>query len=152
MDNNNQEWYLDTEKENTLKIFIQKSADALDKIAQERANQAFNQGCWVGLLPVFILVISVFFLTKGNWIATFITGAFLAIALLGFANLAAHTALNNTTQRVYNEDILPSIKKTIDELGINQKQFDQFADKTLPQDSLLRRFVAPQNELAKTDD
>ena len=94
---------------------------------------------------VFIILFS-FLISKGSWIAAVITALLMGIALLGFASLAANIARSNTLDRLYRQDILPEIDRTLEDLGVSQLDFNHFASRAQPGKTLLGNYLLIPND------
>ena len=141
-----------------LAAFIEESNKRLEDETMENANRAFNLGCMIGLVPAGLVVLLSFFLTKGSWIPVGITAVLMFIALMLFTNLAAYTARNRTMERVYEEQIAPTIGPKLSEFKIEEEEFSQIADDILPAGAMLRNFlliepteIDPDDEIDVTD-
>lgn len=125
-----------------LAAFIDETNQRLEDETMENANRAFNLGCMVGLLPAGLVVLLSYFLTKGSWIPVGITAVLMFIALMLFTNLAAYTARNRTMERVYEEQIAPTIEVKLSEYQVNEDEFSQIADEVLPAGAMMRNYLS----------
>lgn len=115
-----------------IETFIKNANETLDEKSMLNANRAFNSGCILSLLPAIFIVILAYFISNGGWIPAAMTATLLMIAVLLFANFTAYTARNRTIDRVFKDEINPSIQKVIKENGISQEEFNQLASGNLP--------------------
>ena len=67
------------------------------------------------------------------------------IALMLLANLAAYTARNKTMDRLYEEEISPQIDSRINEMQIDQNEFNREAAEVLPEGASLLKYL-PMDE------
>ena len=120
--------------------------ERLEAASHSSMSRAFNLGCSTGLIPAAVAVIAVFYLFKGSVIGTVLTALVLALGIVAFANLSAYLARARTIQRVYKEIIYPEIETILGHAALTRQEFDHLADRTLPQQALLRMFLKPVNE------
>jgi len=125
----------------TLDKFILEVNDELEKAGTASANQAFNVGCSVGLLPVIVIVLLAFFISGNSWIATAITAGLMLLAWIGFANLVAQISKSKSITRTYKDYLAERITRELRELNISQSQFNQTALEILPKGAALRSFL-----------
>ena len=133
---------LTPEQQARLDSLANMAHEKLESAAQSSANQAFNLGCSVGLLPAALIVGLSFLITRGSWIAALITALLMGIALLGLASLAANIARSNSIDRAYRQEVLPQIEANLHELDINRTDFDCWADQNLPAGASLRKYLS----------
>jgi len=115
--------------------------EGFETIVTDRTNRAFNYGCSLGLLPLGLIVISTFFMTRGNWIAAALIAILLSIALFGIASLIASFAKYNSIQRAYQSEILSKINLLLKEYNIVQEEFYEIVNKELPKGSVLNKYL-----------
>lgn len=135
-----------------LAAFIEESNKRLEDETMENANRAFNLGCMIGLVPAGLVVLLSFYLTKGSWIPVGITAVLMFIALMLFTNFAAYTARNRTMERVYEEQIAPTIEPKLSEFKIEEEEFSQIADDVLPAGAMLRNYLSIEPTEIDPDD
>lgn len=124
---------------------------------QVGTNYAFNLGCYIGLLPVGILTIGVFLVSKGSWAAAGITLLITILVVIALANTAAFIAGRNALQRTFIERLSQDIEGKLAEIlpdlgmGTSRAMFWQIASETLPAGSPLLQFAPPgETELQTT--
>lgn len=129
------------EERQSLERLALEANQKLEEAGQNGASQAFNLGCTVTALPAAILVLLVFVLTRGNWVAAAVTLVLAMTAILGFANYAAYTARAKTMERTFQGTLSPEITRTLKTMDLPPARFDQAADAALPEDAVLRKFL-----------
>lgn len=117
--------------------------EKLENAGQSAANQAFNLGCSVAVIPALIVMLIVYIVARSNWIS--IGGALVIVllAVIGFANFAAYRARTNTIARTYQRDIHPEIVRTLNKMELDLSGFNQAAREVLPVNAVLLRHLGP---------
>lgn len=128
----------------TLSDLAEAENARLEEAASIVTQQAFNQGCFVGLLPGGIFLVVIFIVTGFSIIGAAIALVLIIIGLIAFANLAAMLARRNTIRRVYHDQCLGEIERTLNEAGLTRQQFDEVARRVLsPQAALYGLLPVP---------
>jgi hypothetical protein len=105
------------------------------------SQNAFNLGCFVGILPAAAFILLTYFLTGRSWIGAVISALMMSIGLLIFANLTAAVTRRNTLRRLYHTKARPEIERTLLEMGLTPADFDQIAAEALPSNAVLLEFI-----------
>lgn len=129
---------LTTEQRAGLEDLVTGLNEDLQSSVQNSTNHAFNVGCSVSLLPLGVLVIVVFFLSRFNWVVTLVAAVFSLLAALGLATLVSITARNNALAQTYRLRIVPEIERRLIALDLPRPEFDRLAGELLPTGALLR--------------
>jgi hypothetical protein len=124
-----------------LETILHSANEKLDETGRINANQAFNLGCLIGLIPAALVVLLVFIITQASWLAALITGILMLIALVGLANLAALRARTKTMERVYATEVKPKLERTRQQMDLTPAEFDQLAWQTVPDSAVLHTFL-----------
>jgi hypothetical protein len=132
---------LTSEQVDTLTTLAENANAQLEATAANSAGQAFNVGCSVGLVPGLLLVILVFFLSKGSIAATAIAFLLVTLVLVLFANIIAYTSRSRVIDRFYHEQIELEIKNMLDEIDLSLRDFSQVASLALPKDAALQKYL-----------
>lgn len=127
--------------------------DQLEEASQAAANQGFNMGCTVSLLPGLILVAAIFLITRGSGAVTAVVGVLVGIMVLILANLAAYLAKSRTMDRTYQRDIHPTIERALKVHEFSRLSFDQLANEVLPEAAALKKYLSvPEPDQAAAAD
>jgi hypothetical protein len=122
----------------------------LEDAASLVTQQAFNQGCFVGLLPGGIFLLVMFFVTGFSIIGAAIALVLILTGLIAFANLAAMLARRNTIRRVYREQSQGEIERALQAANLSRPQFDDVARQVLaPQAALYGLLPVPPTAFPK---
>jgi hypothetical protein len=128
----------------TLLTELAESENArLEEAASLVTQQAFNLGCFIGLLPGGLFLLLSFLLSDFSIIGAAIALVLILIGLIAFANLSAMLARRNTIRRVYREQSLETIEKTLREAGLDRAQFEDIARRVLPPHTALFSLLPP---------
>jgi hypothetical protein len=134
---------LTPEQNDFLTTLAIKASEDLESSGASVTNRAFNQGCFVGLLPAGLFLLLTYLLTRGSLAGTAISCVLMLLALVIFANLAASIARHNTSRRIYQERVQAEIDGALAEQGLSRAQFDAAALECLPREASLRDFLTP---------
>ena len=104
----------------------EKANETLEDHAMNISNQAFNLGCGIGLIPLIIILIGTFIITKGEWVTTIIITSLTLIMILGLANLVAYISRKNALRRILESKVIPEIKKDLDMSGLSFSDFMEY--------------------------
>ena len=115
-------------------------------------NQAFMLGITVGLIPVGLFVVVVYFLLQKSLVGALFTALLMGLGLVAFANLAAYIARARVMQRVYKDQIAPEIELVLAEYQTKRPEFDNLADEILELNAPLRLFCTPKPHSKETAD
>lgn len=125
----------------------------LEEAASPATHQAFNLGCLVGLLPGGIFLLAILLLTEFSIIGAAIALVLILMGLIAFANLAAMFARRNTIRRVYRDQSLGQIDRTLQDAGMTRDLFDEVARRVLPPQAALYHILPkptpPQSKIKK---
>jgi hypothetical protein len=135
---------LSAEQQEALSSLASGANERLETAGRNSANQAFNLGCSIGLLPVVLVAVLVFLLGHANWLAAAAALLLSGALVLVLANLAAYTARNNVIQRTYKEQVNPDIQHALIDLGISKQRFLEQAKQSLPVGATLRKFLVSE--------
>jgi hypothetical protein len=137
---------LSPELKQELSNLAETSNQKLDDSGKESANQAFNLGCMIGIIPAAIVVLIGIIATRASWAIVALIVILMLMALLGFANLVAVISRSKTMDRVYRTETNPSIEKFLQDKSIQREQFDLLAWETLPEGAVLFKYLSPPVE------
>jgi len=126
-----------------LVSLVESSNQKLDDAGKESANQAFNLGCMIGIIPAAIIVLIGIIATHASWAIVAIIAILMVIALLGFANLVAIISRSKTMDRVYRTEINPEVEKFLLDQHIQRQEFDLVAWQSLPERAVLLKYLPP---------
>lgn len=132
---------LTAEQVTTLSELAEAENARLEDAASLVTQQAFNQGCFVGLLPGGIFLLVMYFVTGFSIIGAAIALVLIMTGLIAFANLAAMLARRNTIRRVYHEQSLGEIERALQDASLTRRQFDDIARQALPPHAALYGFL-----------
>jgi hypothetical protein len=116
--------------------------EKLEEAARDSVNHAFNVSCSVSLLPVAVLVVAVFFLSRANWVVSFVAAVVGVMLALGFAALVSNTARARSIERTYQLYVAPSIERYLSSAQLTRAEFDLQAAGELPEGALLKQYLA----------
>ena len=133
--------HLSTEKIATLTTLAEASNGKLEAAAAISSSQAFNSGCSVGLIPGIIIILLVFFLSKGSIAAAAIAFLLVAMFLILFANGVAYISRTNAIGRLYHEQVKIEIDQVLQGEILSRQDFNQVASQVLPQDAALYKYI-----------
>ena len=132
---------LTAENIDTLTMLAESSNGKLEAAAAASSSQAFNVGCSVGLMPGLIVILLVFFLTKGSIAATAIAILLVAMFMILFANGVAYISRINSIGHLYQEQVKTEIDQILQEEMLSRKNFAQVASQVLPRDAALQKYL-----------
>jgi hypothetical protein len=110
------------------------------------AEQAFEIGCGLGLIPSVVLIIA---LWGFGVIPLILAAVMMVIALLllaGISMLIANVARHSAIKRMYQTTIAPDIAQFLSNRHIPRQSFDDTASRLLPEDAPLQAFLSPAAE------
>lgn len=122
--------------------------ETIESAVNLAAQQAFNLGCLVGLLPMIAFIILTFLLSGFSIISAFIAVILGVISAIAFANLAAMLARKNTIPRVYHDIVKPRIAESLEQSGISRNEFASSALRIIAETAPLYEFITEY----RTDD
>jgi len=129
------------EQDEQLRRLASESNDQLEAAGLTNASHAFNLGCSASLLPVLIIILLVFLLSKQNWVAVAVATTLSGILIVGLANLAAYVARGKAIEQTYQIVVKPDIERALRKMQLERSDFTRAADETLPASAVLRRFL-----------
>ena len=145
--------FLTPDEETILAELAEIENARLEEAASAVTHQAFNLGCFVGLLPGGIFVLVTFLLTGFSLIGAAIALVLILVGLIAFANLAAMLARRNTIRRVYRDESSGEIERALEAANLSRDQFDQVARRVLPPQAALYSFLpAPPPPAFETEE
>ena len=118
-----------------IKIFAMN--DKLERTRAAYADQGIGVGCVVSIIPLVLLIIIEYILGIRSWIAFVliaILGIILAAGILSF--IASRSGLM-ATSRVFQEEIMPEVDKTINEYALSTDDFCKIVYELLPEHAQL---------------
>lgn len=124
-----------------LEAILHAANEKLDETGRTSANQAFNLGCLIGLIPAALVVLLAFMITQASWLVALITTVLMLIALLGLSNLAAIRARSKSIERVYKTELVPEFELTRQKMHLTPSEFDQLAWQTVPESAILHTML-----------
>lgn len=113
----------------------------LEATAAANANQAFNLGCSLVLLPGMILVLLVFLLSKGNWIMGGGAAILVTMASLLIANLVALITKQRSLERTYTDFVRPELESGLQAANLYLETIRPIASQILPETAALLQFL-----------
>jgi hypothetical protein len=117
--------------------------DQLRAQSAGRAEQAFELGCGLGLLPVVIVIVLLWVLGVITLILAVVLFVMGLLALAGIAALLANIARQSAARRTYTDSVEPEIVQFLSQRHISRQLFDNTASQSLPGDAPLQAFLAP---------
>lgn len=121
--------------------------EKMETAAQESVTHAFNVGCSFSLLPIVVLVVLVFLLSRANWVVTFVAAIVGLLLALGFTALVSITARAKSLERTYQLYVVPSIDRYLASAHLTRAEFDLQAAAALPEGAPLKKYlVVPEEE------
>lgn len=133
---------LTAEQQGVLAELAESANQELEEAGAVGATHAFNLGCSATLIPGLLLVVLIFLFTQANWVIAGTTLVLVVMAVLGFANFAAFVARKRRMERVYELNVSPTIERTIKAMNVDRPAFDQLAGAVLPENAVLREYLA----------
>ena len=125
--------------------------EKLEEAARDSVTHAFNVSCSVSLLPVVILVVLVFLLSRANWVVSFVAAVVGLLLALGFAALVSTTARSRSVERTYQLYVAPSIERYLSSAQLSRAEFDVQAAGELPEGALLMQYLAVPPEVEEDE-
>ena len=119
--------------------------ERLEDAGQASTSQAFNLAISAGIIPAVLVVVLVFIILKGSLVGALFTAMVAVLGLVAFANLTAYIARGRTTQRFYDEQIVPKILEILEFEKLTRFEFDHFTRQILAEQALLRTFLDLQD-------
>lgn len=113
----------------------------LETTAAANANQAFNLGCSMVLMPGLILVLLIFLISQGNWIMGGGAAVLVIMASLIVANFVALITKQRTLERTYTDKIRPELELGLQTSGLTLESARSVAANILPDTAALLRFL-----------
>jgi len=138
-------------EQDDLALLASSLNEKLESNADSATTQAFNLGCFVGIVPVFFIVIATYFMTGRSWVGASVMLVLMSLGLVLFANVVAAITRQNTLKRTFHDEIRPQIDQTLSRLQIAPSEFDAAAIEFLAPDAALRVFLTPPGAASSTD-
>jgi hypothetical protein len=110
------------------------------------AEQAFGIGCSLGLTPILVVLLVLFFLKVINLILAFILLVMALLAMVGVGMLVAQQARMNGMKRAYRSEIVGEINQYLTQSGMTRPEFDLLVSKLLPDGAPLQSFLSQKEQ------
>jgi hypothetical protein len=110
------------------------------------AEQTFGIGCSLGLTPILVILLILFFLKVINLILAFILLVMGLLVMVGVAMLAAQQARLNAMKRAYRSEVLGEINQYLSRSGMKRPEFDRLVSNLLPDSAPLQSFLSHKEQ------
>jgi archaellum biogenesis protein FlaJ (TadC family) len=128
---------LSAEQQSALDQLAVQSNDKLQETGSMATSHALNLGCSMSLVPSLIILILVFLISRGNWVALGIAATLVILAAVTLASLLATVARKRAVQREYELNIQPEIERQLRDIPGGWDAFQTSALQALPADAAL---------------
>ena len=129
-----------------LSEFIQSVNQHLSETGIGAAESAFGLGCYIGFIPVALLVIIFFLLGVRNWIVLALFGLVSVLVTTGIATLLSRRARATNIETTYHRVIEPQIETYLEKRSMTRDEFDAVAHQVLTTDAPLLEYISSQRE------
>jgi len=129
-----------------LSEFIQSVNQYLSETGAGSAESAFGLGCYIGFIPVALLVIILFLLGVRNWIVLALSGLVSVLATTGIATLLAQRGKATNIETTYHCVIEPQIESYLEKRSMTRDELDAVARQVLTIDAPLLEYTSSQRE------
>jgi len=125
-----------------LTEFILEINNSLETSAQVNANQAFNLGCTVGLVPALLFFFVMIYFVGFSVIVIFVASLLTVLMLIAFANITALIAKNRTIDKTFDNNVKLSIDEFLENQNITKVEFERTSVETLAPGSPLLKYIS----------
>lgn len=122
--------------------FVESSNQNLSDVGTHAAESAFGLGCYIGFIPVVLLVILVFALGVRNWIVIALVALVAVLVTAGIAALLSHRARHGSIEATYHRTVEPEIESYLGARALTRSEFDSTARHVLTADAPLLEYVS----------
>jgi hypothetical protein len=130
-----------------LTVLIRELDEKMSQSANLSSNQAFNLGCFVGLIPAGVIVLLAYFSAGSSWVGALVMVVLMGLSLILFANLVAAISRKNTLRRVFLTEISPEIRSAQVKFNLEPAEFHLAASEALPPGAALLEFLPLPQDL-----
>jgi hypothetical protein len=120
-----------------LADFINSADQHLSEAGTNAAESAFGLGCYLGFIPVAILIVIVFLIGFRNWIVIALVGLVATLFTTGIAALLSRRARETNIRTTYYREVEPQIETYLAENAITRAEFETAASQVLTGDAPL---------------
>jgi hypothetical protein len=129
-----------------LSEFIQSLNQHLSESGSGAAESAFGLGCYIGFIPLAILVILLFLFGVRNWIVLTLVGLLSVLLITGIATLLSRRARAINIDTTYQREVEPQIETYLEKRSITQIEFDAVSRQVLTTNAPLLEYISSQSE------
>jgi uncharacterized protein (DUF983 family) len=129
-----------------LSEFIQSLNQHLSEAGSGAAESAFGLGCYIGFIPIAILVFILFLLGLRNWIVLALVGLVSVLVTTGIATLLSRRARAINVNTTYQREVEPQIETYVEKRSITRVEFDAVSQQVLTTNAPLLEFISSQRE------
>jgi len=138
---------MDPDQVDKIIKFVNILNDRLEEKSQSSTNHAFNLGCSIGIFPGLVAILIVAFISRWNPASILITILLVLLALMIFANLISLQARTRALEKLFQDEVLPEISRTLTEANISRVEFNRIASGALPANATLQKYLSPASEI-----
>jgi len=129
-----------------LSEFIQYLNQQLSETGTGAAESAFGLGCYIGFIPIAILVVLLFLLGLRNWIVLALIGLVSVLVTTGIATILSRRARTININTTYLREVEPQIETYLESKSITRVEFDVVSQQVLTKDAPLLECISSQCE------
>ena len=129
-----------------LSEFIQSVNQHLSETGTGAAESAFGLGCYIGFIPVAIMVIVLFLFGVRNWIVLGLVGLVSVLVTTGIATLLSRRARTINIETTYQRVVGPQIETFLEKRSISRVEFNVVARQVLTINAPLLEYVSSESE------
>lgn len=129
-----------------LTEFVQSVNQQLTETGTGAAESAFGLGCYIGFIPVAIMVIVLFLFGVRNWIVLGLVGLVSVLVTTGIATLLSRRARTINIETTYQRVVGPQIETYLEKRSISRVEFNVVARQVLTINAPLLEYVSSESE------
>jgi len=129
-----------------LNEFIQSVNQHLSETGTGAAESAFGLGCYIGFIPVAILVVILFLLGVRNWIVLALVALVSVLLTTGIATFLSRRARAVNIETTYQRVVGPQIETYLEKRSITHAEFNVVARQVLTINAPLLEYISYQRE------
>lgn len=125
-----------------LTELVESANQHLSESGANAAESAFGLGCYLGFIPVALVVIIIYLLGVRNWIILAIVAVGAVLVTTGTASLLAQRARLTNIKTAYLRDVEPEILAYLEQHNLSWEEVDLAASQLLAADAPLMRCLS----------
>ena len=124
-----------------LAEFITSANQYLSESGTNAAESAFGLGCYLGFIPVVLLLLILFLFGLRNWIILALIGLGAVLIITGIAALLSRRARATNIRTAYYREVEPQIESYLNKTSITRGEFISTVRELLPEDAPLLEYI-----------